>query len=99
VTTDILGNVMAVVNLDAPMRVMYAGHMDEIGFIVHYIDKDGFLFFRSIWEQPRSLRSASALVCMPQFRRATALRQPMTDHTLPSLQWCGLWVKVRRRKG
>lgn len=22
------------------MRIMYAGHMDEIGFIVHYIDAD-----------------------------------------------------------
>lgn len=48
VTTDIMGNVMAIINPDAPMRVMYAGHMDEIGFIVHYIDDDGFLFFSPI---------------------------------------------------
>jgi putative aminopeptidase FrvX len=48
VTTDVMGNVLAVINPDAPMRVMYAGHMDEIGFIVHYIDEDGFLFFGSI---------------------------------------------------
>ena len=38
VTTDILGNVSAVIHPDAPMRFMYAGHMDEVGFIVHYID-------------------------------------------------------------
>lgn len=48
VTTDIMGNVMAVINPDAPMRVMYAGHMDEIGFIVHYIDEDGFIFFSAL---------------------------------------------------
>ncbi|WP_280952537.1 hypothetical protein [Mesorhizobium sp. WSM3859] len=30
------------------MRFMYAGHMDEIGFIVHYIDENGFLFFSTI---------------------------------------------------
>jgi putative aminopeptidase FrvX len=48
VTTDVLGNVSAVLHPDAPLRIMYAGHMDEIGFIVHYIDEDGFLFFNTI---------------------------------------------------
>lgn len=48
VTTDVMGNVTAIINPDAPVRFMYAGHMDEIGFIVHYIDENGFLFFNSI---------------------------------------------------
>jgi putative aminopeptidase FrvX len=48
VTTDVMGNVTAVINPDAPMRFMLAGHMDEIGFIVHHIDEDGFLFFSAI---------------------------------------------------
>ncbi|RWB72406.1 MAG: M42 family peptidase [Mesorhizobium sp.] len=48
VTTDVVGNVTAIINPDAPMRFMYAGHMDEIGFIVHYIDENGFLFFSTI---------------------------------------------------
>jgi putative aminopeptidase FrvX len=48
VTTDMLGNVTAIINPDAKMRFMYAGHMDEIGFIIHYIDDDGFLFFNAI---------------------------------------------------
>jgi endoglucanase len=48
VTTDILGNVTAIINPNASVRVMYSGHMDEIGFIVHYIDDDGFLFFSTI---------------------------------------------------
>ena len=30
VTTDIMGHVTAIINPDAPMRIMYAGHMDEI---------------------------------------------------------------------
>jgi putative aminopeptidase FrvX len=47
-TTDLMGNVTAVINPDAPMRFMLAGHMDEIGFIVHHIDEDGFLFFSTI---------------------------------------------------
>lgn len=48
VTTDVLGNVSAIINPDAPFRFMLAGHMDEIGAIVHYIDDDGFLFFSGI---------------------------------------------------
>jgi putative aminopeptidase FrvX len=48
VTTDVMGNVTGVINPDAPMRFMYAGHMDEVGFIVHFIDEEGFLFFSTI---------------------------------------------------
>ena len=48
VTTDVMGNVTASINPDAKLRFMYAGHMDEIGFIVHYIDPNGFLHFNSI---------------------------------------------------
>ncbi|ESX98136.1 M20/M25/M40 family metallo-hydrolase [Mesorhizobium sp. LNJC405B00] len=47
-TTDVMGNVTAIINPEASMRFMYAGHMDEVGFIVHYIDDDGFLFFSTI---------------------------------------------------
>lgn len=48
VTTDVHGNVTAVLNPDAPMRVMLAGHLDEIGFIIHYISDEGFLSFKGI---------------------------------------------------
>jgi endoglucanase len=48
VTHDVMGNVTAILNPDAPMRIMLAGHMDEIGFMVHYISSDGFLHISSI---------------------------------------------------
>jgi endoglucanase len=48
VTTDVHGNVAAVLNPDASMKVMFAGHMDEIGFIIHYISDDGLLYFSGI---------------------------------------------------
>lgn len=48
VTTDVHGNVMAVRNPDAPLRVMLAGHCDQIGFLVRYIDSDGFLYVQAI---------------------------------------------------
>jgi endoglucanase len=47
--TDVLGNVIATLNgpPGAP-RLMLAGHCDEIGFMVKYIDERGFLFFAPI---------------------------------------------------
>ncbi|WP_348641696.1 hypothetical protein [Mesorhizobium sp. B2-2-2] len=55
----------AVINPEASMRIMYAGHMDEIGFIVHYIDDDGFLFFNTIGaptSPPRSDNGSGSMV-------------------------------------
>lgn len=48
VTTDVHGNVAAVLNPAAGMKIMLAGHMDELGFIVHHIDDNGQLHFRTI---------------------------------------------------
>ncbi|MDO4571535.1 MAG: M42 family metallopeptidase [Planctomycetia bacterium] len=44
VETDVLGNVIAGRNIDAPFRVMLAGHCDQIGLAVQYIDADGFIY-------------------------------------------------------
>ncbi|MBL8088559.1 MAG: M42 family metallopeptidase [Chthonomonas sp.] len=46
--TDVHGNVMAILNPQAEMKIMLAGHMDEIGFIVHYISDEGMLYFSTI---------------------------------------------------
>jgi len=48
VHTDVHGSVWAVLNPDAEMKVMLAGHMDEIGFIVHYINDNGLLYFSGV---------------------------------------------------
>jgi endoglucanase len=48
VSTDVSGNVFAVLNPEAKMRIMLAGHMDEIAFIIHYIDESGLLYFSTI---------------------------------------------------
>jgi endoglucanase len=50
VRTDVMGNVIARLKGEgegAP-RVMLAGHCDEIGFMVKYIDDGGFLYFAPI---------------------------------------------------
>lgn len=48
ITTDIHGNVAAILNPEAATKIMLAGHMDEIGFIVHYISDDGLVYFSGI---------------------------------------------------
>jgi endoglucanase len=46
--TDVHGNVLAGLNVEAPLRVMLAGHVDEIGLMVTHIDDGGYLFFQAI---------------------------------------------------
>ncbi|MBN9504072.1 MAG: peptidase M42 [Armatimonadetes bacterium 55-13] len=48
VWTDVHGNTYAALNPDAEMKIMLAGHMDEIGFIIHYISEEGLLYFSGI---------------------------------------------------
>lgn len=53
---DIHGNSIAVISRAMnnalsscpPNRIMLAGHIDEIGFIVSYISEEGFIYFRAI---------------------------------------------------
>ena len=48
VSTDLHGNVIACCNPGADLRVMYAGHADQIGLLVSYIDENGFIYTNTI---------------------------------------------------
>ena len=48
VTGDVAGNSVALVNQGAPVTVMLAGHIDEIGVIVTWIDDEGFAWIGPI---------------------------------------------------
>jgi endoglucanase len=48
VHADVSGNSIASVNPGATPRVMFAGHIDEIGLMIVHVDDDGFLFFSTI---------------------------------------------------
>ncbi|MBR5020526.1 MAG: M42 family peptidase, partial [Oscillospiraceae bacterium] len=43
IRTDYTGNVICVLNPDAPYKVLLAGHADEIGMIVTHIQSDGLI--------------------------------------------------------
>jgi putative aminopeptidase FrvX len=50
VQTDMLGNLVATLSSSAekPTRVMLTAHCDEIGFLIKYIDENGFIFFAPV---------------------------------------------------
>lgn len=50
VTTDMLGNVVGFIPGlgDNKPKIMLVGHSDEIGFLVRYIDDNGFIYFGAI---------------------------------------------------
>lgn len=45
ITTDVHGNVIVAINPKGSPRVMLAGHMDQIGLMVRYIDDLGYIYF------------------------------------------------------
>jgi endoglucanase len=57
VTTDVHGNVIVGKNTGAPLRVMLAGHCDQIGLVITHIDDKGFLYFLPIggWDPQQLL--------------------------------------------
>jgi putative aminopeptidase FrvX len=48
VRTDLHGNVIASCNPGGKLRVMFAGHADQIGLLVTYINENGFLYTNPI---------------------------------------------------
>jgi endoglucanase len=48
VRTDLHGNVIASCNPDASLRVMFAGHADQIGLIVSHINENGYIYTNTI---------------------------------------------------
>ena len=48
VRTDLHGNVIVAVNPGAPVRLMFAGHSDQIGLLVTYINDNGFIYTGTI---------------------------------------------------
>ena len=73
VETDVHGNVIACCNPGAPLRVMFAGHADQIGLIVTHINDEGFIYTNTIggWDpqqligQRMTIYTAARAPCRP----------------------------------
>lgn len=62
IETDVHGNVIVALNPKGSPRVMLAGHCDQIGLMVNYIDDKGFIFFLSIGGIDASVLPGSRVV-------------------------------------
>ncbi|MCX6934583.1 MAG: M42 family metallopeptidase [Verrucomicrobia bacterium] len=59
---DPLGNRIATLNPKGDPTVMLAGHMDEIGLMVTYVNKEGFLYFDTIGGHDLSVISGRRVI-------------------------------------
>jgi tetrahedral aminopeptidase len=63
VSADSMGNLICIKRGSGNKKVMIAAHMDEIGFVVKHVDKDGFLRLNPLggWD-PRQMNSQRVMV-------------------------------------
>jgi endoglucanase len=59
---DALGNRIATLNPKGDPTLMLAGHMDELGLMVTYINKEGFIYFDTIGGHDRTVISGRRVV-------------------------------------
>ncbi|RKY35483.1 MAG: M42 family peptidase [Candidatus Omnitrophota bacterium] len=48
VRSDVHGSGIAVLNEKKSFRVMLSGHIDEVGYMVKYVDKEGYVYFSPV---------------------------------------------------
>lgn len=53
--SDYHGNSIAALHPEGTPRIMFAGHCDELGFIVRYIDENGFIYFDTVGGHDKSI--------------------------------------------
>ncbi len=59
---DALGNRLATLNPPGDPVLMLAGHMDELGLIITYVNKDGFIYFDTIGGHDRTVISGRRVI-------------------------------------
>jgi len=59
---DALGNRIATLNPAGDPVLMLAGHMDELGLLITYINKDGFIYFDTIGGHDRTVISGRRVI-------------------------------------
>jgi endoglucanase len=97
---DVLGNRIATIHSQGCPRVLMTGHMDEIGFIVRHVNKEGFLFFDAIGGHDVGLISgrkvkiltSKGVVYGVTGRRAIHLLDAEERKKLPKLQ--AIWIDI-----
>jgi endoglucanase len=79
VRTDVHGNVIASCNADAPMRLMFAGHADQIGLIVSHINENGYIYTNPIggWDPQQLIGQRMTIHTAAEAVAAVIARKPI----------------------
>jgi len=97
---DALGNRLASIHTQAHHRLMFAGHMDELGLMITYIDERGFLYFDAIGGHDHGMiagrrvyiLTAKGLLKGVMGKRAVHLMTPEDRKKVPELS--DLWIDI-----
>jgi len=63
VEVDVLGNVIGCLKRGRELKVMLAAHMDQVGFMVTYVDEKGYIHFTTRGIDPRVLYGQQVIIC------------------------------------
>lgn len=105
VRTDVHGNVIAIRNPTAPVRIMFAGHCDQIGMLVSHITDEGFVYAQTIggWDpqqligQRMTIWTAQGAVPAVIARRAIHLLKPEERTQVVKLE--DMWLDIGAASG
>ncbi len=97
---DALGNRIATLNPEGDPTLMLAGHLDELGLIVSYVNADGFLYFNTIGGHDRVMipgrrviiRTANGPVRGVTGKRAIHLMNPEDRKKVPEIH--EMWIDI-----
>ncbi len=97
---DALGNRIATLNPSGDPVLMLAGHMDELGLIITYANKDGFLYFDTIGGHDRVMipgrrvviRTAKGPVKGVTGKRAIHLMEESDRKKVPEIH--EIWIDI-----
>ncbi|WP_269522495.1 M42 family metallopeptidase [Coraliomargarita parva] len=102
---DTMGNRFATVNPDGDPRVLFAGHIDELGLIITYINEQGFLYFDTLGGHDKTMISGRRVSILTKDgvikgvtgKRAIHLMSPEDRKKVPETHeiWIDLGVKTK----
>jgi len=105
-STDAYGNAIAVLNPKGKTKIMVAGHADEIGFMINYINDEGFIYVQAIGGIDVSLargqrvfiHGAKGAVTGVTGALAIHLQDKSADAKAPKIEEIFIDIGVRDRK-
>ena len=103
---DAMGNRTAVLNPKGDPTLMLAGHIDELGLMITYVNKDGFLYFDTIGGHDRTVISGRRVLIQTENgllkgvtgKRAVHLMDEADRKKVPEIHeiWIDIGVKSKK---